>query len=79
MPKLSLLDHLNRLRVEYAVQCMKESPDLSINAIVEESGFFGRSTFYRSFAKKFDMSPAQYRDIFPYFCPLIEMWRLNGR
>lgn len=60
---LSLSDHLNRLRVEYAVKLMKESPYLSINAIAEESGFSGRSTFYRSFAKNFGMSPAQYRDI----------------
>lgn len=57
----NITDYLNRLRVEYSTTLMTEKPYLSIDAIAEDSGFNGRTTFYSAFSKAFDITPAQYR------------------
>ena len=53
-------EYLGRLRVEHAVRIMKENPKFSMDAVLEESGFNSRTTFYRTFYKVFGMTPTQY-------------------
>lgn len=57
----NVTDYINRLKVEYSIKLMSEKPNLSIDAIAEESNFTSRSTFYRVFQKICGMSPAQYQ------------------
>ena len=57
----NVTDYINRLKVEYSIKLMSEKPNLSIEAIAEESNFASRSTFYRVFQKICGMSPAQYQ------------------
>lgn len=57
----NVTDYINRLKVEYSIKLMSEKPNLSIDAIAEESNFASRSTFYRVFQKICGMSPAQYQ------------------
>lgn len=57
----NVTDYINRLKVEYSIKLMSEKPNLSMDAIAEESNFTSRSTFYRVFQKICGMSPAQYQ------------------
>ena len=54
-------DYINKLRVEYSVQLIREHPEWTIDAIAEESGYGRRATYYGNFKKVFGITPAQYR------------------
>lgn len=54
-------DYINRLRVEYSIQMIKEHPEWTIDAIAEASGYMNRGTYYNNFNRLCGMSPAQYR------------------
>ena len=47
-------------RLEYAKQLLVES-DLNINQICYDSGFINSSHFIKSFKKKYQVSPLQYK------------------
>ena len=53
--------YINKLRVEYASQLMKEHPDYTLQAIAEACGFVTQSTFIRAFKMVFGMTPSEYR------------------
>lgn len=52
--------HLRRLRLERAVYRLKISTDTALQ-IALESGFSTPETFTRAFARRFDISPSEYR------------------
>lgn len=58
---LGVNDYINKLRVEYSVQLLKEHPDWTIDAIAESSGYVRRATYYSHFNRVFGITPAQYR------------------
>lgn len=59
--KQSFNNYINDLRMEYAARLLKEKPNYTIEAIGVECGVPIRQTFHRLFAKKFGMTPAEYR------------------
>lgn len=59
--KVPFNNYINELRMERAAKLLKEKPNYSIEAIAQECGVPVRQTFYRLFAKKFGMTPAEYR------------------
>lgn len=59
--KISFNNYLNNLRMERAAKLLREKQNYSIEAIAQECGVPVRQTFYRLFAKKFGMTPAEYR------------------
>ena len=52
---------INHYRLRWAAEALSGRPDLSIQAIGEDAGFGGRSTFYRLFQEQYGMSPSAYR------------------
>lgn len=52
---------LLNLRLEHAAEMIREHPELTVDAIAIDSGFSGRSTFYRNFTSRFGISPKVYR------------------
>ena len=56
----NLTAYLNRKRMLYAVQQMREHPEWTILAIAQSSGITNTATFNRLFRKHFGMSPTEY-------------------
>lgn len=54
--------YLLNLRLEHAAEVIRNHPEWTIDAIASESGFAGRSTFYKNFTIRFGISPAVYRN-----------------
>lgn len=59
---LSFNNYINDLRMERAAKLLKDKPNYTIEAIACECGVPVRQTFHRLFAKKFGMTPAEYRN-----------------
>jgi len=53
--------YILNLRLEHAAELIREHPEYTIDAIANDSGFSGRSTFYRNFTTRFGISPTVYR------------------
>lgn len=60
--KLSFNNYINDLRMELAAKMLKDKQNYTIEAIATECGIPVRQTFHRLFAKKFGMTPAEYRN-----------------
>ncbi len=60
--KTGIVDYLNRIRVEKAVQLFKDA-DLSINEIALRVGCVNPKTFTRLYKKYTGITPSQYRDL----------------
>lgn len=58
--QMSLTEYVSRKRVDCAISLLKTT-DLSIDEIWARSGFADRSTFYHTFSKYTDATPAEYR------------------
>ncbi|MEG2673865.1 MAG: helix-turn-helix domain-containing protein [Muribaculaceae bacterium] len=54
-------DFVNEYRLEHASKLLKSEPALTLEQIAEESGFNSLSTFRRSFSKKYECTPHNYR------------------
>lgn len=51
---------INRLRIDYSIQLMKENPNFSIDAVAEQCGFSSRNYFHKVFHDIKGMTPMQY-------------------
>lgn len=60
--------YLNDLRMGYAATLLKEKPQYTVEAVAQECCVPVRQTFHRLFAKKFGMTPAEYRNCFASEC-----------
>lgn len=50
------------LRIEYAKECMKDNPGISVNRLSEMAGFATKSNFYHYFKQITGETPAEYRE-----------------
>lgn len=55
-------NYLLNLRLEYAAEQIRRHPEYTVDAIAAESGFSGRSTFYRNFSARFGITPTLFRE-----------------
>ncbi len=53
-------DLINSRRITYSKKILKDSPNLTIEAIAFDVGFNSRATFYRAFKKCTGITPTQY-------------------
>jgi|GEM_PF-2987166 len=53
-------DYLNRKRLKYAVELMRENPRMPKSEVAAKSGFYTFTTFGRNFNKVYGMSPSEY-------------------
>ena len=56
-------EYVRDMQLEEAKRMLEYCFDLNVDAIVEECGFASRSTFYRLFRERYQISPADYRKI----------------
>lgn len=56
----SFNDYINKQRIDYAVQAMRQNPALSISVIALQSGFTSQASFYRNFKKFVGCSPRSF-------------------
>ena len=59
-PNLSA--YLNRKRMAYAVELMRQHPNYTLQAIMEECGYTNKMTFNRVFKQLYGTTPSLYRD-----------------
>ncbi|MBQ9676653.1 MAG: AraC family transcriptional regulator [Prevotella sp.] len=55
-------DYLNQKRLRYAEQLLRQYPNYTINAIMQDSGFATKSTFTQLFKKVYGMTPSEFRN-----------------
>lgn len=53
--------YINKLKMEYAAELLKEHPDYSMDAIARSCGILSGSTFYRLFYENYGMTPLDFR------------------
>ena len=53
--------YINRMRVEYAAQMLKDNPDSTVQSVAEASGFVSQTTFIRAFKNVFGMTPSDFK------------------
>ncbi len=58
---VSLLDHINRVRIERAKDLMHELPDEPIEEIGRRAGYGSAKTFTRAFKRREGVTPGRYR------------------
>ena len=49
------------MRIDHAIQLLKEHPNYTIKAIAEESGINSMPTFHNLFKKKTGMTPFEFK------------------
>lgn len=59
-PNLSFPDYIKGLRVDYAVNLIKENPKLNVKQVAEQSGFSSISSFERSFKSITGKNPKEF-------------------
>ena len=57
----TFITYINRLRVEYAQQLLRQHPEKKINAIGQESGFANETSFFRTFKAITGMTPNEWK------------------
>ena len=60
-----LPEFISTQRLEYACVLLSERPDMSIDEVATASGFSSYPAFARSFKKKYDVAPTEYRRCHP--------------
>lgn len=53
--------YINELRLNHALQLLRQHPNYTIESIAEESGFGSKSTLFVLFSQKYGMTPTEYR------------------
>lgn len=56
-------EYINHYRLEYTRQMLIENTNLTIENIYTSAGFNNKSTFYRLFKQKYDLTPKEIKDI----------------
>jgi AraC-like DNA-binding protein len=59
--KMNFYAYISSYRINEAIELFKTKPELSIPEIMEESGFYSRSSFNEYFHKKTGLSPSEFR------------------
>ena len=59
-PGLSFPDYIKGLRIAHALDLIKEHPDLTVQQIADQSGFYSISSFERSFKSITGKTPREY-------------------
>ena len=54
-------DLIKNYRMEKAARILVESPELSIQEVIDEIGISSRSYFYKEFTRLYGMTPKDYR------------------
>jgi len=57
------VEYIHAMRLEEAKQMLETHFEINIEVIAEECGFTSRSTFYRLFRERYQISPTEYRKI----------------
>lgn len=60
---MSFSEYINRLRVNYATQLMKDTPEMSTNEVAFRSGFSSLASFYRNFKTYQNCPPLTYKRV----------------
>ena len=60
-----LPEFISTQRLEYSCVLLSERPDMSIDEVATASGFSSYPAFARSFKKKYDVAPTEYRRCHP--------------
>lgn len=55
--------YISNLRLQYAIELFNSSPQLTLDAVAVDSGHGSYSPFYRSFIKKYGITPSEYRKL----------------
>lgn len=58
----NLKDYLNQKRLRHAAQLLREQPNYTIQAIMQDSGFQSKSIFTTLFKQTYGMTPSEYRN-----------------
>jgi len=61
---MNVSQYVNDFRLDHAAGLLRGS-DASVVQVMEQSGFLTRSNFYREFQRRFDATPAAYRQAHP--------------
>lgn len=56
-PELSFPDYIRNLRIKHAIKLIKDNPNISVQQVADESGFYSLSAFERSFKAVTGMTP----------------------
>lgn len=59
----TVLGYITRLRMQHALLLLEKQPELSLEAVAEESGHSSYSSFYRTFTKAYGMNPSEYKKL----------------
>ena len=54
-------DYLNQKRIRHAARLLREQPNYTIQAVMEDSGFQSKSNFIRLFRDTYGMTPSEYQ------------------
>ncbi|MBR1521087.1 MAG: helix-turn-helix transcriptional regulator [Bacteroidaceae bacterium] len=57
----NLAGYLNKKRMKYAVELMRQHPNYTLHAIMEDCGYTSKVTFNRVFKEAYGMTPSEYR------------------
>ena len=60
---MSFSEYINRLRVNYATQLMKDTPEMSTNEVAFRSGFSSLASFYSNFKTYQNCPPLTYKRV----------------
>lgn len=61
--EMTFTEYINGFRLEYARRLLSQEMDFSIDKIYTQAGFNNKSTFYRLFKQKYDLTPKEMREI----------------
>ena len=56
-------DYISNLRLQHALELLNDNPDMTFEAIAIDSGHGSYSQFFRTFSKKYGISPSEYRKL----------------
>ena len=58
---ITFVQLVNKYRIDYAKQLLKESPDIKITEVYIKSGFANETSFFRVFKALTGLTPNQYK------------------